>query len=59
LPLEDWWAVRHDFSCANTSVVVTGPNRFLVAYSDFRYTNEAGERCKAICVREARADRSQ
>jgi hypothetical protein len=51
-PLEKWWAIRHDFSCANTSVVVTGPDRFVVAYSDFRHINAAGQRCKAICVRE-------
>lgn len=51
-PLAEWWAVRHDFSCANTSVVVTGPDRFLVAYSDFQHVNAAGERCKAIEVRE-------
>ncbi len=51
-PLAEWWAARHDFSCANTSVVVTGPDRFLVAYSDFQHRNAAGQRCKAICVRE-------
>lgn len=51
-PLADWWAHRHEFSCANTSVVVTGPDRFRVAYSDFRHANAAGERCKAIQVRE-------
>lgn len=51
-PLDEWWTIRHDFSCANTSVAVTGPDRFLVAYSDFRHRNAAGERCKAICVRE-------
>lgn len=51
-PLGEWWALRHDFSCANTSVVVTGPDRFLIAYSDFRYLDADGRRCKAICVRE-------
>jgi len=51
-PLDAWWAIRHDFSCANTSVVITGPDRFLVAYSDFQHRNAAGRRCKAICVRE-------
>jgi hypothetical protein len=53
-PLGEWWPIRHDFSCANSSVAVTGPDRFLVAYSDFRHRNAAGERCKAICVREVR-----
>ncbi|HUT56357.1 MAG TPA: hypothetical protein VNA25_00620, partial [Phycisphaerae bacterium] len=56
-PLGEWWAIRHDFSCANTSVVVTGPDRFLVAYSDFQYHAAAGRRCKAICVREVRVCR--
>ncbi|MEI6972000.1 MAG: hypothetical protein WCL44_10845 [bacterium] len=55
-PLDDWWAIRHDFSCANTSVVVTGPDRFLVAYSDFGHRNADGKRCKAICVREVVAE---
>jgi len=32
--------------------VVTGPDRFLVVYSDFQYRDAAGRRCKAICVRE-------
>lgn len=53
-PLDGWWAIRHDFSCANTSVVVTGSDRFLVAYSDFQHRDAAGRRCKAICVREVR-----
>lgn len=52
MPLEQWWRIRHDFSCANTSVVVTGPDSFLVAYSDFRYKDEAGQTCKAIKVQE-------
>jgi hypothetical protein len=51
-PLQEWWAVRHDFSCANTTVVVTGPDRFLVAYSDFQHVGEDGRRRKAIKVRE-------
>jgi hypothetical protein len=51
-PLDEWWAARHDYSCANTSVVVTGSDRFLVAYSDFQHRNTEGQRCKAICVRQ-------
>ncbi|MBI2440833.1 MAG: exo-alpha-sialidase [Lentisphaerae bacterium] len=51
-PLAEWWAQRHNFSCANTSVVVTGPDRFLAAYSDFQHMNATGERCKAILARE-------
>lgn len=52
MPLAEWWRIRHNFGCANTSVVVTGPNRFLVAYSDFRYVDVAGQTCKAIKVNE-------
>jgi hypothetical protein len=58
-PLDQWWAIRHDFSCANTSVVVTGPDRYLMAYSDFRHRDAAGQRCKAICVREVRVGRAK
>lgn len=58
-PLDQWWAIRHDFRCANTSVVVTGPDRFLVAYSDFRHFDAEGRRCKAICVREVRVSRER
>ncbi len=47
----------HDDTCGNCTVLKTGPDRFLVAYSDFRHRNAAGERCKAICVREVRATR--
>ena len=53
MALDDWWAVRHDFSCANTTVVKTGPDRFLIAYSDFEHTDDHGRRCKGIKVREA------
>lgn len=52
MPLEDWWKVRHEFSCANLDVAVTGPDRFLVAYSDFQHENADGRICKAIKVRE-------
>ena len=47
----EWWERRHDYSCANTSVVVTGPDRFLLAYSDFQHVNFDGQTCKAIKVR--------
>jgi len=52
MPLADWWKVRHDFSCANLDVVVTGPDRFLAAYSNFQYENADHEICKSIEVRE-------
>ncbi|MFH1475869.1 MAG: sialidase family protein [Verrucomicrobiota bacterium] len=41
-----------DDTCGNCTVLKTGPDRFLVAYSDFRHLNADGQRCKAICVRE-------
>ena len=39
-------------SCSNTDVVVTGPDRFIVSYSDFQYRDEEGRQRKAIKVRE-------
>jgi hypothetical protein len=39
-------------SCGYTALLATGPDRFLLAYSDFRHTNEAGQQRKAIKVRE-------
>ena len=52
MPPPDWWKVRHDFSCANLDIAVTGPDRFLVAYSDFQHKDADGRTCKAIKVRE-------
>ena len=52
--LKDWWNLRFRDSCSNTSYVKLGPDRFLVAYSDFQYTDEA-EVCKAIKVQEITA----
>ena len=52
MPLADWWKVRHDFSCANLDVVVSRPDRFLVAYSDFQHENADHRTCKAIKIRE-------
>lgn len=51
-PSAEWWKHRHDWSCANTSLVVTGPDRFLIAYSDFRHRDPDGRPRKAIMVRE-------
>lgn len=39
-------------SCGNARHVVTGPDRFLVAYSDFNMRDENGRRRKVIKVRE-------
>ena len=39
-------------SCGYTSLLATGPDRFLIIYSDFRHLNEQKEPRKAIKVRE-------
>lgn len=39
-------------SCGYTGLLATGPNRFLLIYSDFRYKNAANEERKAIKIRE-------
>ena len=44
---------KGDVSCGYTSLLATGPDRFLISYSDFKYRNAAGEIRKAIKVREA------
>ena len=38
--------------CGYTSLLATGPDRFLIVYSDFKYRNAAGEIRRAIKVRE-------
>ena len=59
--VEERMALRHAghgsaqtkvISCSNTDVIVTGPDRFIVAYSDFQYRDEQGRQRKAIKVRE-------
>ena len=52
MPLEEWWQMRHDESCANTGAVVTGPDKFIVAYSDFKHLGAEGDYRKAIKIRE-------
>ena len=39
-------------SCGYTELLATGPDRFLLIYSDFNYRNEVGTIRKAIKVRE-------
>lgn len=39
-------------SCGYTRLLATGPDSFLIVYSDFRHVNESGEVRKAIKVRE-------
>jgi len=52
-PVETWFDQGQlAYTCANTDVVVNGPDRFLVAYSDFQHPQPYGGRRKAILVRE-------
>ena len=46
-------------SCGYTNLLATGPDRFLLIYSDFRYVTESGELRKAIKVREVRVRRGR
>lgn len=43
---------KDQISCGYTQLLETGPDRFLIIYSDFKYLNEAKELRKAIKVRE-------
>lgn len=39
-------------SCGYPDIIASGPNKFLLIYSDFKYKNEMGQIRKAIKVRE-------
>jgi len=41
-------------SCGYTDLLATGPDKFLVIYSDFKYHNKENEIRKAIKIREVR-----
>ena len=43
---------KEQVSCGYTSLLATGPDRFLIIYSDFKYPTPTGEIRKAIKVRE-------
>jgi hypothetical protein len=43
---------KEQVSCGYTSLLATGPDRFLIIYSDFKYPTPGGELRKAIKVRE-------
>jgi hypothetical protein len=45
-------------SCGYTGIVATGPDRFLLIYSDFKYANKENEIRKAIKVREVVVSRN-
>ncbi len=44
--------VQYAVSCGYTGMIATGPNRFLLIYSDFKYKNAANQERKAIKIRE-------
>jgi hypothetical protein len=43
---------KDQVSCGYTGLIATGPDRFIIVYSDFNFLNEAKEIRKAIKVRE-------
>lgn len=43
---------KDQVSCGYTGLLATGPDRFLIVYSDFRFVTEQGALRKAIKVRE-------
>jgi hypothetical protein len=51
-----WAGGNWDGTCGYTGLLATGPDRFLITYSDFHYPTKAGRR-KAIMVREVRMER--
>ncbi len=54
----DKFQSRFTNSCGYTKLLATGPDRFLLVYSDFKYQHE-GERHKAILVREIVAKKAR
>ena len=46
-------------SCGYTQLLATGPDSFLVIYSDFRYLNQNKEERKAIKIREIKIAKKQ
>ena len=47
----------HKDTCGYTSLVATGPNRFIIAYSHFKHVTDEGLVRKAILIREVRVDK--
>jgi len=47
----------HKDTCGYTSLLATGPDRFIIAYSHFKHPNEKGELRKAIMIREVQVTR--
>jgi hypothetical protein len=53
-----WAADVWGGTCGYTGLLATGPDRFLVTYSDFEHSTTAGRR-KAIMAREIRVERAE
>ena len=47
----------HKDTCGYTSLLTTGPNRFIIAYSHFKHVTDEGLVRKAIMIREVRVDK--
>lgn len=55
ISVDDWWPTfkkTQGGSCSNTDLVVIGPDRFLLAYSDFAYPHAPNDLRKTVLVRE-------
>ena len=53
LPFEDDERIlHHSISCGYTGLLASGPDSFLLIYSDFKHLNQDGEERKAIKIRE-------
>ncbi len=46
-------------SCGYTSLLPVDDDSFLIAYSDFLYTNDHGEQCKAILTRRVQVHKAE
>ena len=52
VPKEDVYEKYYEYSCCNTSLVVTGPDTAMITYSDFTLNAPDGKRAKSIMVRK-------
>lgn len=52
VPKEDFYAKYYEYTCCNTGLAVTGPNKAVIAYSDFTLNAPNGKRAKSIMVRK-------
>jgi len=52
VPKEDMYEKYYEYSCCNTSLVITGPDTAMITYSDFTLNAPDGKRAKSIMVRK-------